>query len=110
MRLFKRLTHNIPGRQHLCVYCISFLLFFSPALTHAQKSSFTHYSSENGLLQSQVTKIMQDNTHQLVIQTFLGIERFDGKTFSPVTRDNMVTENFGAATTDNNGKIWFANS
>src|ERR1700759_608033 len=113
MTLFKLLTFNIPGflkRQNLCIWFAVFLLLLGPALAYGQKKNFTNYGIEDGLLQSQVTRIMQDNTHQLVIQTFLGTERFDGKTFSALTRDNVVTESSVAVTIDHDGKIWCSNA
>lgn len=80
-----------------------------PAIAFSQKYSFTNYSIEDGLLQSQVTRILQDNTHHLVISTFLGIDRFDGKTFTPVAKDNHLTDVFKAVAVDHSGKIWCSN-
>jgi len=89
-------------------FCLAVLLW--PVTAFSQKYSFTNYSIENGLLQSQVTRILQDNTHHLVITTFLGLDRFDGKTFTPVTKDNNLTDVFGATTIDHSGKIWCSNA
>jgi ligand-binding sensor domain-containing protein len=89
-------------------FCLAVILW--PAAAFSQKYSFTNYSIEDGLLQSQVTRILQDNTHHLVITTFLGMDRFDGKTFTPVTKDNNLTDIFGATTIDHNGKIWCSNA
>lgn len=93
----------------IIMICCSWVVFFLPLLTYGQKYSFTNYNIEDGLIQSQVTRILQDKTHHLIITTFLGMDRFDGKTFTPVTKDNNLTDIFDAATIDHNGRIWCSN-
>ena len=93
----------------IIMICCGLVMFFLPSLASGQKYSFTNYNIEDGLLQSQVTRILQDNTHHLVITTFLGMDRFDGKTFTSVTKDNNLTDIFWATTIDHNGKIWCSN-
>ena len=90
--------------------CSSLAVFLWPSVAFTQKYSFTNYGIEDGLLQSQATRIRQDNTHRLVIATFLGINRFDGKTFTPVTKDNTLIDFVGALTIDHSGKIWASNA
>src|ERR1700733_437218 len=97
----------LKGRPVFIAFCLAVILW--PVAAFSQKYSFTHYSIEDGLLQSQVTRILQDNTHHLVITTFLGMDRFDGKIFTPVTKDNNLTDIFWAATIDRSGKIWCSN-
>lgn len=89
-------------------FCVTVLL--CPSFACAQKYSFTNYSIEDGLLQSQVTKILQDNTHHLVISTLLGVNRFDGKVFTPVTKDRVLTDSVYIAAIDRSGRIWCSNS
>jgi signal transduction histidine kinase/ligand-binding sensor domain-containing protein len=89
-------------------FCLA--VFFWPSVAFTQKYSFTNYGIEDGLSQSQATRIRQDNNHRLVIATFLGINRFDGKTFTPVTKDNSLIDFVGALTIDHSGKIWCSNA
>jgi len=85
------------------------LIILLPSLTFGQKYSFTNYSIEDGLLQSQATRILQDNTRHLVISTFLGMNKFDGKTFT-TAMDNSITGIVKGETIDHNGRIWYSNS
>lgn len=106
----KHKNFNFLKGRPVIIACFSLAILLWPAIAFSQKYSFTNYSIEDGLLQSQVTRILQDNTHRLVITTFLGMDRFDGKTFTPVTKDNNLTDIFWAATIDHSGKIWCSNS
>jgi signal transduction histidine kinase/ligand-binding sensor domain-containing protein len=101
---------NLLKSRPVIAACFSLAVLLWPVIALSQKYSFTNYSIEDGLLQSQVTRILQDKTHHLVITTFLGTDRFDGKTFTPVTKDNNLTDVFWAVTIDHTGKIWCSNS
>jgi len=92
------------------ITCFSLAIFIWPSVAFSQKYSFTNYGIENGLLQSQATRIVQDNNHRLVIATFLGIDRFDGKTFAPIIKDNSLIDFVNVLTIDHNGKIWAGNT
>jgi len=100
---------HLLNAKAIIMICCGLVMFFLPSLALGQKYSFTNYNIEDGLIQSQVTRILQDNTHHLVITTFLGMDRFDGKTFTPVTKDINLTDIFGATTIDHSGKIWCSN-
>jgi signal transduction histidine kinase/ligand-binding sensor domain-containing protein len=101
---------NLLKGRPVIIACFSLAVLLWPVIAFSQKYSFTNYSIEDGLLQSQVTRILQDNTHHLVITTLLGMDRFDGKTFTPVTKDDNLTDILSAATIDHTGKIWCSNS
>jgi ligand-binding sensor domain-containing protein/signal transduction histidine kinase len=89
------------------VFLFIFALLSLPYTGFSQKYSFTHYDIEDGLTQSQITQIAQDKSHHLLVSTHLGIGRFDGKTFSSITKDNGLPDNVvSAITTDSKGRIW----
>src|ERR1700749_2718843 len=100
---------NLIKRAAIILICCSLAVLFFPSIASGQKYSFTNYGIEDGLLQSQVTRILQDNTHHLVISTLLGMNRFDGKTFTPATIDNNITGFVRGETIDHKGKIWYSN-
>jgi signal transduction histidine kinase/ligand-binding sensor domain-containing protein len=85
------------------------VIFLWPSIAFTQRKSFTNYGIEDGLPQSQVVQILQDNAHQLVLATYLGVTRFDGKTFTPVSKDNVSLDDPGSAAIDNSGRIWCSN-
>lgn len=71
-----------------------FLLFFSCSIGLAQKPlefSFTHYSTETGLVSNQVNAVVQDEQGFLWIATADGLQRYDGiryKTFLHTAADS----------------------
>ncbi len=94
-------------------YCIYFLLCAIVTVTtgYAQRNPFFNLNVENGLIQSQVTAIIQDRFGYLWIGTLGGLSRYDGKNFANYTiRDGMTDNNINALTTDRNGNIWIGNS
>ena len=73
----------------------------------AQKYAFAHYDIEDGLLQSQVNNLSQDNTHRLWIATLGGICRFDGRDYYSLSKANGLPNNFVYITyPDSKGKLW----
>ncbi len=74
----------------------------------AQQAMFRNYTVEDGLSQSQIETILQDNQGQLWSGTYHGLSRFDGHTFTNFTvkdglADNIVT----ASHMDATGRLWF---
>ncbi|GAB3935486.1 sensor histidine kinase [Mucilaginibacter myungsuensis] len=68
---------------------------------------FTHYDIADGLIQSQVNKISQDNTHRLWIATLGGVSRFDGVEHFALTKANGLKNNFAYAVfCDSKGRTW----
>ena len=94
----------------MVIACFILAIFLWPRVAFTQKYSFTNYGIEDGLPQSQVTQIVQDNNHRLVIATWLGINRFDGKTFTPVTKGKGLTDFVPGLTIDYSGRIWASSS
>ena len=93
--------------------CLFFLLLaiLLPSVCHAQiiQRQFSVYNTDNGLPQSSVLHISQQQNGSLIIVTLEGICRFDGNVFSKIsTNNNPATKNeqyILDAVADNN-KVW----
>ena len=71
---------------------------------------FRNYSINDGLSQSSVTSIIQDNNNALWIGTQDGLNRFDGKSFEIFTSDDtkgLESEYIKCSAKTNDGKLWF---
>jgi len=71
---------------------------------------FQNYSINDGLSQSSVTSIIQDNNHALWIGTQDGLNRFDGRTFEIFTSDDtkgLESEYIKCSVKTKDGKLWF---
>ena len=101
---------SFPKGRSIVIKYLVLAIFLWPSVALSQKYSFTNYGIEDGLSQSQATQIVQDKNHRLVIATFLGINRFDGKTFTPLIKDNGLTDLVSGLTIDHSGKIWCSNA
>jgi ligand-binding sensor domain-containing protein/serine phosphatase RsbU (regulator of sigma subunit) len=87
---------------------LSFLILFLVALSPAQTTSFINYGIEQGLSQSQVQTILQDNDGNLWIGTLAGLTRYNGKTFSTFSKKNGMAEDWVTASyKDKSGDLWF---
>lgn len=87
-----------------------FALFCSHILV-GQQHTFLHFSSKDGLPQSQVNDIIQDNDGFLWIATNGGISRFDGKYFENFSTLNGLKENeIRNLDIDDKGNIWIADN
>jgi ligand-binding sensor domain-containing protein len=72
------------------------LLFFSIVLSiglNAQRYSFLAYNSAQGLPQSQVRAIAQDQEGYLWVGTLGGLAKFNGKDFHTISTDNGLLNN-----------------
>ena len=58
------------------------VLLFSNVIAFSQKFSFIPYSTSEGLPQSQVSSIVQDNQGYLWIGTLGGLAKFNGGEFT----------------------------
>lgn len=73
----------------------------------SQQYNFVNYSIEEGLAQSQVRAISQDNTGYLWIGTLGGLSKFDGINFESFsTNDGLMDNQINAIYTDDKGKVW----
>ncbi|MFT5858266.1 MAG: ligand-binding sensor domain-containing protein/class 3 adenylate cyclase [Flavobacteriaceae bacterium] len=89
-----------------------YIFFFLLANTlFAQKDfRFRNFGISDGLSQSSVTAIVQDEQNGLWIGTQDGLNRFDGKRFevyTPDETDGLESAYIKCAITDDRGNIWF---
>ena len=71
---------------------------------------FRNYTINDGLSQSSVTTIIQDNNYGIWIGTQDGLNRFDGKLFEVFTPDdnkNILSQSFKCSVKTTDGRIWF---
>jgi ligand-binding sensor domain-containing protein/class 3 adenylate cyclase len=97
----------------LRINLFNFLFFLSFALFSQQKTiKFETYSLENGLSQSSITGVVQDQFGFIWISTQDGINRYDGYTFKTFKNnpsdDNTIPNNYiHFLKRDESGNIWF---
>ncbi|MEL7534537.1 MAG: two-component regulator propeller domain-containing protein, partial [Bacteroidota bacterium] len=87
-----------------------FFLLASSSLWAQDESVYhiSHYSKDDGLIQSQVFALMQDSAGYLWMGTHGGACRFDGQTFQPYGLRDGLPDNFlSAIIQDKQGNIWF---
>jgi ligand-binding sensor domain-containing protein/serine phosphatase RsbU (regulator of sigma subunit) len=75
--------------------------------SYSQTTSFIYYGVEQGLSQSQVQSISQDNDGNLWVATLSGLTKYNGKEFISYSRKDSLAEDW--VTTlykDNKGNIW----
>ena len=73
-----------------------------------QTTSFIHYGVEQGLAQSQVQTIVQDNDGNLWIGTLAGLTRYNGRNFTTYSKKNGLAEDWITVSyKDKQGDLWF---
>lgn len=81
---------------------------------HAQVVyNVTPYNNRDGLLQSQVMTLLQDNNGYLWLGTHRGVFKYDGQQFfhlEPDTTENSVGSFLTDILEGNDGRMWFASS
>ncbi|PCJ28791.1 MAG: hypothetical protein COA97_00165 [Flavobacteriales bacterium] len=83
-----------------------FMLFISIS-TSAQQYNFISYSIEEGLAQSQIRAISQDDDGYIWIGTLGGLSKFDGTNFENFsTNDGLLHNQINAIYNDSKGNIW----
>ncbi len=80
-----------PG-NYFFYFCCS-LCFLVGVDLSAQQYSFINYSIENGLAQSQVQTIFQDDKGYLWLGTYGGLSRYDGKSFVNYSKEDGLLDN-----------------
>lgn len=78
--------------RHPLFYSLLLYLFSCAALS-AQQYSFINYSIEDGLAQSQVQTIFQDDKGYLWMGTYGGLSRYDGKSFVNYSKEDGLLDN-----------------
>jgi ligand-binding sensor domain-containing protein/serine phosphatase RsbU (regulator of sigma subunit) len=101
----------VKKRTLPAVFFLFFFCFFSSFTLRAQTFYFENYGVKEGLAQSSVYSIIQDNKGAVWMGTSAGASRFDGLTFENFTFSKGMAENAVRAifqTRDN--KIWFGHT
>ena len=87
---------------------IYFLIAIAIHNVHGQTYSFQHIGVEEGLSQSVVTTVLQDNQGVFWIGTMSGITRYDGNSFEVYMKSHGLAENWiTSSLLDMNGNLWF---
>lgn len=89
------------------------VLFFLLLSTNifAQTYSFDNYTVQDGIVQSNVSGILQDKRGDIWLGTGSGISRFNGKTFQNYsTDDSLADNNVTSMLLDVKGNIWFGHA
>jgi ligand-binding sensor domain-containing protein/serine phosphatase RsbU (regulator of sigma subunit) len=100
-------SFRVSGLQKQISFLLLLLLALSLRIT-AQTTSFINYGVEQGLSQSQVQTITQDNDGNLWIGTLAGLTKYNGRSFSTFTKKNGMAEDWVTASyKDSQGDLWF---
>ncbi len=85
--------------------CMLLLIFAYPV--NGQTYNFRKYNVEDGLVQSYVFTMQQDEYGNLWMGTAAGLCKFDGKSFSTLTTKDGIAENYIISSyQDTSGNIW----
>ena len=94
-------------RNYFSAVILFFLVAFSFRIS-AQTTSFITYGVEQGLVQSQVQSLVQDNDGNLWIGTLAGLSRYNGLTFENFSKKDGLAEDWITVSyKDSKGDIWF---
>ena len=93
------------------LFSLLLLFVYTTTFSFSQTSyRFNNYSINEGLSQSVVTCLLQDNTNLLWVGTQEGLNRFDGKVFEIFNSDNtkgIESENIRCSAKTIDGNLWF---
>ena len=93
------------------LFSLLLLFVYTTTFSFSQTSyRFNNYSINEGLSQSVVTCLLQDNTNLLWVGTQEGLNRFDGKVFEIFNSDNtkgIESENIRCSAKTSDGNLWF---
>ena len=88
------------------VVLLQCLMLYSKPL-HSQTTSFIYYGVEQGLSQSQVQDLVQDDDGNLWIGTLSGLTKYNGQEFKTFSRKDSLAEDWiTAMCKDVKGNIW----
>jgi ligand-binding sensor domain-containing protein len=88
----------------LFVFFTALLLSVS---TFSQQYNFINYSTEEGLAQSQIRALNQDDDGYIWIGTFGGLSKFDGVNFENFSsNDGLLSNQINSIFNDSKGNVW----
>jgi ligand-binding sensor domain-containing protein/signal transduction histidine kinase len=87
-------------------FFVCFILSFWVFTTQAQHYSFSTFSLEQGLPQSQVSAIVEDHYGYLWVGTLGGLARFNGKNFQNFTQENGLLSNRVTSLNSIDSSVW----
>lgn len=104
----QRSLYSIYNFLTVCWKAVFLYSLFCVSSIQAQQYGFLNYTTDNGLAQSQVTGMCQDNNGYLWFSTYGGISRFDGIEFENYgTNDGLLNNQVHTLYKGRDGKIWF---
>lgn len=84
------------------------VVIFLTIIGYSQQYNFINYSIEDGLAQSQIRSICQDDGGYIWIGTYGGVSKFDGTNFYNYSiNDGLLGNQVNSIYKDNRGKLWF---
>jgi ligand-binding sensor domain-containing protein/serine phosphatase RsbU (regulator of sigma subunit) len=90
-------------RKALFLFCFSIFSFH----VFSNEFNFSNYNTEDGLPQSYVYSIIQDDLGYLWIGTGDGLSRYNGFTFENFTTNDSLADNFITCAINDGKKLWF---
>ncbi|MCB0396790.1 MAG: SpoIIE family protein phosphatase [Flavobacteriales bacterium] len=76
-------------------------------MSKAQTSNFSHFGVENGMTQTQVQTLVQDDNGNLWIGTMAGLTKYNGREFVAYRKDDGLAEDWVTSSyKDESGNIW----
>ncbi|GAA6203294.1 EAL domain-containing protein [Thalassotalea sp. SU-HH00458] len=107
---FSRYLSSYISLLFLIIFCFSFSLFAAPA-NYDEKLKFKHITPADGLSQSYVFDIIQDEDGYIWLATQDGLNKYDGRKFkyyrSNILNDHSLTDNYiRKLYKDSQGNIW----
>ena len=95
------------SRRSLFLFLFAWIVFLV-SFVQAQRFNITHYNTRDGLSQSQVTVILQDDEGYMWFGTRDGISRFDGRKFTLYTKGKDLSgTDVATGLRDSQGNLWF---
>lgn len=92
-------------------FCWAVLAVLFSLNLYSQQYNFINYSIEDGLAQSQVRAICQDESGYLWIGTLGGLSKFDGTNFENYsTNDGLLGNQINSIFSDCKGNLWFGSN
>lgn len=88
-------------------FFISLFCLVNVSKTFSQQYNFINYSVEQGLIQSQINSLCQDEKGYIWIGTLGGVSKFDGVNFKNYsTKNGLINNQINAIFNDKDNKIW----